>query len=86
MLVPKTKIFLFHANMHMREGKMIFSEDFAEEILTGQLFLPCYYSFHTFEMPWVAAHLGWSAGYVHAHRSLQVIPELIQEGSFRNSQ
>lgn len=69
----------------MREGEMFISNDFAGEILMGQFFLPCYYSFHTFGMTWVTTHMGCSVRYVHAHRSLQVIPELINECSFRNS-
>lgn len=52
----------------------------------GQSFLPCYYSLHGSEAPWVTALMGWCVRYVHTHRFLQVTPELTSEGRFRNSQ
>lgn len=89
MLVPKIKFFPVPCkHTYERRKYDFFSEDFDGEILMGQVsfFLPCSYSFHTFEITWLATHLAWSVGYVHAHRSLQVVPELINEGTFRNSQ
>lgn len=83
--MPKIKIFSVPCkNVYEIRKKwfFFFSGGFSGEILMGWFFLPCYY----FEMTWVTTHLGWSVGYVHAHTSVQVIPELINEGSFRNSQ